>query len=160
MSLQKFLLTVSLAILFFALPTRGQTVVFGDDELPSVYATVDLTGQTAAVGATTIYAVPATGVGMYRLTWNAKVTTAATTSSVLGGAGGFQITYTDADDSVALTPLAVPNALATGNSTATQLSGVVAVNAKASTNIQYRFGYTSVGATVMAYSLHIKLEKM
>lgn len=157
--MMKFLLAIFL--LFFPLSAHGQqTRVFGLGEAPSVYATVDLTGQTAALGATTIYAVPATGVGMYRITWNAKVTTAATTSSVLGGAGGFQITYTDADDSVALTPLAIPNASATGNTTATQLSGVVSVNAKASTNVQYRFDYTSVGATVMVYSLHVKLEKM
>jgi hypothetical protein len=128
--------------------------------VPSEYATVDLTAQTAAIGATTVYAVPAAGAGIYRISWVAKVTAAATTSSVLGGTNGFQVTYTDADDSVVVTPLAVPNGVATGNTTATQLSGVVVVNAKASTNIQYQFDYTSVGVTPMAYSLHVRLEAM
>jgi hypothetical protein len=150
---------------FTGASTLGEDVITWPDILamtPVVTAaSADLTAQTAAIGATTIYAVPATGAGMYRVTWNAKVTTAGTTSSTLGGAGGFQVTYTDADDSVTLTPLAVPNATATGNTTATQLSGVVIVNAKASTNIQYQFGYTDGGgATPMAYSLHVKVEKL
>jgi hypothetical protein len=128
--------------------------------VPAEYGLADLTGQTAAKAATTLYAVPAAGAGIYRISWVAKVTTAATTSSVLGGTNGFQVTYTDADDSVVVTPLAVPNGVATGNTTATQLSGVVIVNAKASTNIQYQFDYTSVGVTPMAYSLHVRLEAM
>lgn len=146
-----------------SLATEGQFTTYNG--IPTVsggvaaeYAYTDLTAQGAAIGPTTLYAVPSTGGGMYRISWNAKVTTAGTTS-VLGGAGGFQITYTDADDSVTLTPLAVPNALANGNTTATQLSGVVVVNAKASTNISYQFGYTSTG-TQMLYSLHVKLEKL
>jgi hypothetical protein len=128
--------------------------------VPAECGLADLTGQTAAKAATTLYAVPAAGAGIYRISWVAKVTTAATTSSVLGGTNGFQVTYTDADDSVVVTPLAVPNGVATGNTTATQLSGVVIVNAKASTNVQYQFDYTSVGVTPMAYSLHVRLEAM
>jgi len=130
------------------------------DGVPAEYATVDLTAQTAAIGATTLYTTSAIGAGVYRISWVAKVTTAATTSSTLGGAAGFQATYTDADDSVVVTPLAVPNASATGNTTQTQLSGTVIMNVKASTNIQYQFGYTTSGTTSMAYNLHIKLEAL
>ena len=126
---------------------------------------IDLTAQAAAVGPTTILTTQATnspggsgGPGLYRISWTAIVTTAATASSVLGGTGGFQVTYTDNDTGAATTPIAIPNAAATGNTTTTQLSGDVVVNAKASTAIQYQFGYTSTGATAMQYALHIRTE--
>lgn len=125
---------------------------------PGVVARVDLTAQGAAITATTLYAVPTGKAGTYHISWSAKVTRVATTSSTLAGAAGFQITYTDADDSVVVTPLAKPNAVATANTTGTQLSGVEIANAKAGTNIQYQIDYTSVGATTMQYNLHIKAE--
>ena len=131
--------------------------------VPAEYATADLTTQSAAITATTLYAVPASGAGRYRVSFVASVTTAASTSSILGGASGFQIVYTDADDSVAKTS---PRTITTGvntdatNTTATALSGVITVNAKASTNIQYKFDYTSVGGTAMQYNLHIILEAL
>jgi len=40
--------------------------------VPSEYATVDLTTQGAAIGTTTLYAVPASGAGMYRVSYSAK----------------------------------------------------------------------------------------
>lgn len=138
--------------------------------VPSEVATVDLTTQGAAISATTLYAVPAGGAGIYRISWVATVTRAATTSSTLGGAAGFQILYTDNDDSVVKTSAAAgaPSAGVNqaysqtnqGNTTASQVSGSIIVNAKASTNIQYQFGYTSSGATTMQYNLHIRLEAL
>lgn len=124
--------------------------------VPAEYGNVDVTLQSLATGGT-LYAVPSAGSGMYRISWSAKVTRAGTTSS-LGGTNGFQITYTDADDSVSAT--SQPSVTSTGNTTATQISGVVVVNAKASTNISYTFGYSSTGGTSMQYSLHIKIEAM
>ena len=126
--------------------------------VPAEYATVDLTGQTAAIGATTIYAVPASGAGMYRISYVAKVTAVASTSSVLGGASGFQVRYTDATDSVVVTTAAGP--LSNLNTTQAQVNGVIVVYAKASTNIQYLFDYTSVNAAEMAYNLHVKVEAL
>ena len=124
--------------------------------IPSELATADLLGQTAAIGATTLYAVPAAGAGLYRVHWAAKITTPATTSSVLGGSASLGLLYTDADDSVAASINDWP--VYSGNTTGVALSGVLTVNAKASTNIQFTFDYTSVGGTPMAYSLHIRLE--
>ena len=121
------------------------------------YAKVDLTAQTAAIGATTVYAVPASGVGMYRVCWVATVTTAAGTSSILGGTNGFQVKYTDGDDSVVKTSVA--GATSAANTTATTLSGAIVVYAKASTNIQYSMDYTSVG-TAMGYNLHVTVSKL
>ena len=65
--------------------------------VPSEVATVDLTAQTAAVGTTTLYAVPASGAGQYRLVWNAKVTTPATTGGTSSTLGALTIVYTDPD---------------------------------------------------------------
>jgi hypothetical protein len=126
--------------------------------IPSLYASSDLTAQTAAIGATTIYAVPAGGQGMYRVSWVATITTAASTSSVLGGANGFQVIFTSPTDSVVKTSVAGNSVTSVANTTGTTVSGELIAFCKLSTNLQYSFGYTSVGATPMAYELHIRVE--
>jgi len=136
--------------------------------IPAERATVDLTGQTAAKGATTIYTPAASG--MFRISIVLQVTTAATTSSVLGGATGVTITFTEPDGSIAqsIKPLLTSQAGAvivpatgnTGNATTTQSQGVGIIYAKTGVAIQYAIGYTSVGATPMAYSAHLKVEAM
>lgn len=118
----------------------------------------NLSGQSAAISATTFYTTLAGQGGLYRVVWSAVVTVAATTSSVLGGAGGFQVSYTDGDTNASTTPVADPTAVAVGNTVGTQINGVTVVNAKAATAIQYQFGYTSVGGTAMQYALHIRLD--
>ena len=138
--------------------------------LSSVVSFADKTAQGAAIAATLLYVVPAGGNGVYRISWVATVTRAATTSSTLGGATGFQIDYVDPDDSVTkLTPQAGASAAGVnqafsqinqGNTTATVASGCVVVQAKAATNINYRFGYTSAGATTMQYNLHVRVEQL
>lgn len=140
--------------------TKYNAITTISQGMPAEYATVDLTAQSAAIAATTIYAVPASGAGMYRITWSATITTAATTSSVLGGAGGFQAVYTSSTDSVVKTTVVDASTTSAGNTTATAVGGTMVVYAKASTNIQYSFGYTSVGGTAMVYELHIKVEAM
>ena len=129
--------------------------------IPSELATIDATGQNAAIATATLYAVPSSGAGQYLLTWNAKVTAAAGVSSTLGA---LTITYTD-PDSVAQTITAAAQISAgtiattsTGNSTTTVLLGLpMMINAKASTNIQYAMAYASNAANAMQYNLHIKL---
>lgn len=128
--------------------------------MSSPVATSDLTAQSAAIAATTIYAVPSTGQGRYRISWVATITTAASTSSVLGGAGGFQSIFTSPTDSVVKTENPTNITSSAGNTTATTVSGNEVVYAKASTNIQYKFGYTSVGVTAMVYELHIVVETL
>jgi len=145
----------------------GVTVIDDNGALGAIgsQAVVNLTGQTAAKSSTLLYAVPANGQGHYEVCFDAKVTTAATTSSTLGGANNFQLIYTDADDSTSVTTPAAASfdstssALA-GNTTGTQESGCLTVNAKASTNISYSFGYTSSGSTAMAYSLHARVAEL
>ena len=122
-----------------------------------------LTGQSAAIAATTLYAVPAAGEGVYRVSWTASITTAATTSSVLGGSTttGLQLIYTNPTDTVVKTsnPVNVNNSVNTAaNTTGTSVSGTFNAYCKASTNLQYQYGYTSVGATAMVYDLTIIVE--
>lgn len=132
--------------------------------IPSEVATVDLTAQAAAKATTTLYAVPATGAGQYRLLWNAKVTTVDATSSTLGP---LTITYTDPDGVVqtiaaaAQSKAGVIETSDTGNLTTTVLLGLnMMLNCKASTNIQYAMAYASNVAGTMKYNLHIKLEAL
>jgi hypothetical protein len=140
--------------------TKYAGVATVSNGVPAEYATVDLTGQSAAIAATTLYAVPASGAGLYRISFYAKITTPASATSNLGGTSGFQVTFTDPSDST------VPTVNVTdvagqplGNNTTTTVdAGSVVIAAKASTNIQYAFDYSSSGLTAMVYKLSIKLE--
>ena len=133
--------------------------------IPSEVATVDSTGLTAAVGTTTLYAVPATGAGQYRLCWDAKVTTAAGTSSTLGA---LTIVYTDPDgNAITITAGAlqiggtIATTVTTNSVTTAALYGIpLFLNCKASTNITYAMAYASNAANAMAYNLHLKLEAL
>ncbi len=130
---------------------------------PTVGTAIQLS-KSAAITATTIYAVPASSGGLYRINWLAKITTAATTSSTLGG---LTITYTENTDSTAASVVAqginsagaAVTTLTTNSITSTGImSGILIVSAKASTNIQYAFAYASTGGTAMVYKLHIKVD--
>lgn len=131
--------------------------------VPAIYGEQNLTAQTAAVAATTLYTPAATG--MFRIVVTLKVTTAATTSSTLGAV---TITYTSGDGSVAQSQVMLLSTAAgaaattsTTNSTTTStLSGVLIIHAVTGVAIQYAIGYASVGATAMQYSAHLKVEAL
>jgi hypothetical protein len=128
--------------------------------VPVEYAAINLTGQTAGIGTTTLYAVPASGAGLYRVTFYAKITTAGTGSvHILGGTNGFQVRWTDRTDSVVVTAPLVDTfgSVLSANTTSTVESGSVVVDCKASTNLQYSYDYISSGNT-MAYKLSAKVE--
>ena len=130
--------------------------------ISSILAVSNLTSQGAAIGATTIYAVPAAGQGMYRITWVATITRAGSVSSTLGGATGFQVIFTDPNDSVVKTsnPTAVTDMISAANTTGTAVGGVATAYCKASTNLQYAFGYTDGGGTTMQYDLNLIVEAL
>lgn len=118
-----------------------------------------LTVQSAAITATTIYVIPSSGAGLYRVNYVATITQAATTQSILGGSLGFQVKYTNGNgDTVVKTsnPTIAENANA--NTTGTSISGVLLGYCGASTNLQYLFDYMSAGGTVMQYDLAIYVE--
>lgn len=131
--------------------------------VPSEIGTlVDLTAQGAAITATNIIA-SAPRTGMYRISWSATITTAATTgaaTSVLGGTNGFQIGFTSPTDSVAKTVVPGNSTTSAANTTGTAVAGSYAVYAKTGTAITYAFDYASNTAGEMKYELHVRLEAM
>lgn len=133
--------------------------------VPSELATVDLTGQTAAKTATTIYTPAATG--MYRISVYLQITTASSSTSILGGATGVVLTYNDGDGNVAQSDtvglMSTAGTIVTTsstNTTATNLNGSTVIYARTGVAIQYAIGYTSVGVTPMAYAAHLKVEAL
>ncbi len=126
--------------------------------VPSELANRDLTAQSAAITATTLYATTATG--MYRVSWSATITTVDGVSSVLGGAGGFQVIYTSPTDSVVKTTVAGNSVTSSANTTGTAVGGCEVVYANTGTNIKFTYGYTSATPGQMVYELHIKVESL
>ncbi len=65
---------VDAQILYIGTGISGSGGSPGVVEVGAGGATADLTTQSAAIAATTLYAVPAAGAGMYRITWVATIT--------------------------------------------------------------------------------------
>lgn len=144
--------------------TKYKAITTVGDGQPYEVATIDLTAQTAAKAATTVYTP--TFTGWYRLSVYLKVTTASAGTSILGGATGVTITYTDGTDSVAQSVVmsmtkqdGTVGIVNNGNGTTTILYGSIAVYAKTGVAIQYAIDYTSVGGT-MNYAARGRLEAL
>ncbi len=147
-------------------------IVTVSNGVPSEYAKVDSTTQAANIGQTLLYAVPASGAGLYRVSAYVVVTRQATTSSTMPKV---QIDWTDSDSNTAVGPFDITlsstavNPAAGANSVGQNLlttdtgttAGTAIISARQSTNINYRTtGYASVGATTMQYAVHVKLEAL
>ncbi len=140
-------------------PNISANIPTGTGGAANIVAKSLLTAQAAAIAATTVYAIPGGQAGMYRISYVANVTRAATTQSILGGSLGFQIQFTNANGDTAVktsNPTIAENANA--NVTTTSISGVVYGYCGASTNLQYLFDYMSAGGTTMQYDLAIFVE--
>jgi hypothetical protein len=126
-------------------------------------ATVSATAQTADIGTTTAYAVPAGAGGQYLMTCYDVVMVASTTGTL----PACSVLFTDANSNNQGTGVQQISGSNSGcgpvlgcsslNNTATVQTGTsVVINAKASTNIQYNTsGYASTG-TPMQYAVHLK----
>lgn len=164
-----YLLLAILALAFTAFSSSGPTQfagvqtgagVIGPGSPVLVGACLsDVTVQAVAFGSTPMCLFPPSGITASSpinasLTFYAKVTQAATTSSVLGP---FTFTYTDCGDG---TSQVLTIASAAGNLTSTQINGTVIACVKPSTTPTFTMGYTSVGATPMQYEMHIRIEDL
>lgn len=134
--------------------------------VPSELATVDSTGLTANVGATTLYTVPASGEGLYRVSAYVVETTAGSISSTLPNV---QVVFTDKDSNTSVTLDVTPvigaaglgeTGALTANTVGTLASGAVPIYVKASTTIQYQTVNYASNAAGMTYALHLKLEAL
>jgi hypothetical protein len=119
--------------------------------IPAIYGTVDLTAQTSAIGATTIYANPAT-TGQYRVCYFALTKKAGDAVNL-----ALQLTFTTPDDSSTAQSIASANVAI--NTVGTYTQGCPTIVAKASTNIQYATTLSG-GIGAGEYSLWIKVEKL
>lgn len=134
---------------------------------------INRTNLSAAIAATALFSAPSnTPFGqpipfgelstasslLWQVVWTAVITTAATTSCVLGGATGFQLTWTDNDNPASpITPAAIPLITSSVNAAGTQINGNFIINPVMGSLVSYLFGYTSVGATAMVYTLRIRV---
>lgn len=109
---------------------------------------VELSDQSASIGVT---AIPADSLapGLYRVTWYARITRAATTSSSL------VVTFSWTDGGIACS---TSSAALTGNTTSTSGTGSALMNIDQASPVSYSTTYGSVGATTMQHSLAIVLE--
>jgi hypothetical protein len=154
----------------FAIDNTGSATAYGGTALQaaglvSEVSTLNTTGLTAAISnPTALYTVPPLKGGLYRVTYYAKVTTAASggsPSSTLGGTAGFTLSYTDPVDSTTPTVTIARSTSGmnlSGNTTTTVDIGSIVVNLKTGTVANYGYDYTSSGTTPMAYLLRIRVE--
>jgi hypothetical protein len=111
---------------------------------------VALTGQTASIVATDV-PLPTLTAGLYRVTYYARVTRAATTSSEL------TVSLRWTDGGVTITRAGT---LLNGNTTGTYETGSALVRIDNATTLRYLTTYASVGATAMAYALYLVVEEV
>ena len=117
---------------------------------PARLKSVTLTAQGASIGATAI-PVGSLASGLYRVSYLARITTPATTSSSLTVTLGF----TNGGVACSLSGAAM-----TGNTTSTVQTGSHMVAIDRASPVTYATTYASVGATPMAYSLWVVLEEV
>ena len=108
---------------------------------------VSLEAQAATIGATAIE-TPVISTGLYQVTFAARITQAATSSSSL------IVTITWTDGGVTCTQ---SSAALTGNTTATVQSGLVVIQADEGSTVSYSTTYASAGATPMLYQMAVRL---
>lgn len=111
---------------------------------------VELTAQAASIVSTPIPTTTLAG-GYYRVSFYARVTTAAATSSSLI----VTLSWTDGGVSCGISSVAV-----TGNLTSTVATGTAVIEIDQATGIAYSTTYASVGVPAMQYKLTVILESL
>jgi len=119
------------------------------DAAPARLDTVELTAQAASISTTPIGTPDADG--LYRVTFYARITRAATVSSSL------TVTLSWTHNGVTVTH---SFSAVTGNTTTTFQSDSLLIRADAATPVSYATTYVSNGATTMQHSLDIVLEQV
>lgn len=115
-----------------------------------VKATVNLTGQSAAITTTAaLAALPA--AGLFRLTWLLQVTTPALTSS----AAQVMLTWSSGGNTVTKTGINV-----NGNTLSTYETNTILIAADGLTDIDYAVSYASNLANTMKYRFALLIEQV
>lgn len=118
---------------------------------PRIFTNVIETTQSASI-ATTAFPNAQISGGLYRLTYSAQITRAATTSSSL------EVTFLwSSQDGTSQT---ATSAAMTGNTVTTVQSGSILINSDVNTPLSYSTTYASVGAVTMQYTVSFVLENL
>lgn len=121
-------------------------------ETPSTMQKFDATAQAANITTKTIYTVPANQAGEYLVSVYVSAINTATGGTLPSATVGF----TDQDSTHANT--IVSNASASTSATGTNSSGVVQVNAAASSVISIATGsYAAGSGTALQYNIHVRI---
>lgn len=120
------------------------------DAIPSRINAVSLSNQSSSIAATD-YSNAVLLEGLYRATYYARITQAATTSSSL------TVSFRWTEGGVVQT--ATGSAIV-GNTTATGQSDSIIIQVDKGTAVQYLTTYSSSGATPMIYAVRFVLEKI
>lgn len=118
--------------------------------IPNVLNVATVTAQSSSLSATD-FQNTTLQVGLYRATYRAHISQAATTSSSL------TVTFTWTDGGVTQTAV---GAAIIGNTTSTGQSDTILMHVDAGTSVQYSTTYSSTGATPMQYTFNATLEKI
>jgi hypothetical protein len=117
---------------------------------PERIGTVSLTTQAASISVTDV-PTPTLHTGLYRISYYARITRAATTSSSLTVSVG----WTDRTASCSESGAAL-----TGNTTATAQSGTFFLQVDSASAVTYATTYASSGGTTMQYALDVTVEEV
>ena len=121
-------------------------------------------GQTSVMQAYAnqhLYTHEGVSTAIYRVTWYACLTQAATNSSWIGGVNGFQIVYNPSEAGPSVTSPAQPLTTGQYNTVGTTIGSNIAMCAVVpGGNIGFSFGYSSVGTVPAQYAIHIRIEYM
>lgn len=119
-------------------------------QMVGLLTTTTLTNQSSTVTAA-VLGGSTLSTGLYRVTYTARITQAATTSSSLT----IKFAWTAGGVACSQTAAAI-----TGNTTSTVQTGTLLVAVDTNTSITYTLTYASVGGTVMKYMFAAMLESI
>lgn len=148
----------------FAISSGGLLVTYGGNATVKqgsapILASSIKTAQSAALsGSALVSSTPA--VGLWRISFVATITTAATAAAVLGGTTGFTTTYTNGNGDTVSKTTALATALGVGatNNTSDSASGDLYCYAGAASAITFSYGYTAGTGTPMQYDIAVYAE--
>lgn len=127
---------------------------FSQDTLqstPRIFTNVTSLAQSASISTTPFPNAQISG-GLYRLSYSAQITQAATTSSSLE----INFLWTSQDG----TSQIVTSAAMTGNTVTTVQSGSIVINSDVNTPVSYSTSYASVGGVSMQYTVSFIIENL
>ena len=127
-----------------------QDILDAIGQSPSLFGSAGVTGQSAAIANTPLNDDTLTE-GLYRVSYHARVTQAATTSSSLE----VIVSFTSGGGAQSKTGTAI-----TGNTITSWESQTWLIYVDDASGVSYSTNYTSVGATAMNYEVYVVLEKV